>query len=360
MMEIHRDCPKDTVSGVKARVVEWLLEGIRKATPWTHAACTGIVVFAIAVGACGTPEAGSTAAVPARLEIDLDRSDPERLLRYYFGGYAAPEGGDPFQAGVLVRDGDRYSVDVEALEAKHPGTGSTLREAAGDRHLTWDELAAFLNATFYAVRNLPPTLDAFQAEVPYLDGDEAWFHVELDGVMSTARRHAYVAEDALRETLRHYHQNEEKLLYPAGTAIIGEHRLDGECVETTVLRKRNDGFWDFFTYGPDGMLAAQTQALPRALKTPTQCVGCHFGAKLFEPERSFPGEALPGPHGPRAFYVDESLRDEEVVVFFDEHRKRSDTVLGIYNTLFVARLRAERRAGRLSDEDAQLLAGLGL
>jgi hypothetical protein len=294
------------------------------------------------------------------LEIDLDRSDPERLLHYYFGGYAAPEGGDPFEAGLLDREGGRYYINVEMLEEKHPGTGATLREAAGDQRLIWDELAGFLNTTFYAARDLPPTLDAFQAEVPYLDSAEAWFHVELDGVMSTARRHAYVAEEALRETLRLYHENEEQLIYPVGTAIIGEHRDDGERVETTVLRKRSDGFWDFFTYGPDGRLAAETQALPRALKTPTQCVGCHFGAKLFEPERSFPGVAPPGPHGPRAFYVDDSLRDQEVVVFFDEHRKRSDTVLGIYNTLFVAQLRAERRAGRLSDKDGQLLAGLGL
>ena len=106
--------------------------------------------------------------------------------------------------------------------------------------------------------------------------------------------------------------------------------------------------------------AAAAQALPRSLKTPTQCVGCHFGVKVFEPERSFPAAAPPGPHGPRAFYVDEALRDREPVVFFDEHTKRSDTVLGIYNTLFVARLRADRRAGALAAADARLLESLGL
>ena len=126
------------------------------------------------------------------------------------------------------------------------------------------------------------------------------------------------------------------------------------------MRKRDDGFWDFFTYGPDGTLAAETQARPRALKTPTQCVGCHFGGRLFEPEKSFPGTASEGPHGPRALYVPEAWRDAEVVRFFDEHRKRSDTVLGLYNTLFAAKLRADRRAGRLAPEDARLLESLGL
>ena len=195
---------------------------------------------------------------------------------------------------------------------------------------------------------------------PYREAEAAWFRVELDGVMSTARRHVYVAEDALRHALRRYQQQGERLFYPVGAAIVGEHHLDGAHVETTVMRKRADGFWDFFTYGPDGALALHTQALPRSLKTPTQCVGCHFGVKLFEPERSFPGTAPPGPHGPRAFYVDDALRDRDVVVFFNEHSKRSDTILGIYNTLFVARLRADRRTGRLSDDDARLLENLGL
>ena len=306
------------------------------------------------------PEAGSEETVSSRIEVDLDKANPERLLRYYFGGYVGPDGGDPFSTGLLAAEDGRFYIDAAVLEASRPGLGTPLAEAAGDRRLDWDELAGFLNASYYTARNLPPTLAAFRAETPYRDAEAAWFHVELDGVMSTARRHVYVAEDALRAALRGYQAQDEQLFYPVGTAIVGEHHLDGEHLETTVMRKRGDGFWDFFTYGPDGTLAARTQALPRALKTPTQCVGCHFGAKLFEPERSFPAAASPGPHGPRAFYVDEALRDREVVVFFDEHRKRSDTVLGIYNTLFVARLRADRRAGRLSDDDGRLLERLGL
>lgn len=311
------------------------------------------------VGACGNPEAGGSQTA-ARLEVDLDKSNPERLLQYYFGGYVGPEGGDPFTDGLLVAEAGRFYVVVEALAAKHPGLGATVREAAGDRRLDWEELAEFLNASYYTARAFPPTLEAFRAETPYHEAEAAWFHVELDGVMSTARRHVYIAEAALRHALGRYQEQGQRLLYPVGTAVVGEHHLEGAHVETTVMRKRADGFWDFFTYGPDGALARQTQALPRALKTPTQCVGCHFGVKLFEPERSFPGTAPPGPHGPRALYVDEALRDRDVVVFFDEHRKRSDTLLGLYNTLFVARLRVDRLAGRLSDDDARLLASLGL
>ncbi len=309
-------------------------------------------------GGCGG--SGADGGVPSsHVEVDLEKSDPERLLRYYFGGYAAPGGGDPFAAGLVTSEKGRYYVDTEVLDALHPGDGAALASAARNGRLAWKGLSAFLNASYYDARGLPPTLDALRAEVPYLEGSPPWFHVEIDGVMTTARRHVYVAEAALREALVNYRRNGERLLYPEGTALVGEHVLEGRRIETTVMRKRSDGFWDFFTYGPDGRLAAATQALPRALKTPTQCVGCHFGGKLFEPERSFPAAAQPGPHGPRALYVADVLRDREVVTFFDEHRKRSDTVLGIYNTLFVARLRAEQRAGRLSTEDVQLLDGLG-
>ena len=89
-------------------------------------------------------------------------------------------------------------------------------------------------------------------------------------------------------------------------------------------------------------------------------MGCHFGDKLFEPEKSFPMRAEPGPHGPRQVYVEEDLRDEEIVRRFDEHRRRSDTVLGLYTTLFVSSLRAERRAGTLDESDAVLLDSLDL
>ena len=55
-----------------------------------------------------------------------------------------------------------------------------------------------------------------------------------------------------------------------------------------------------------------------------------------------------------------ALRDPEIVRFFDEHRKRSDTVLGLYNTLFVAGLKAAREQGALPPTEAALLDTLGL
>ena len=107
------------------------------------------------------------------------------------------------------------------------------------------------------------------------------------------------------------------------------------------MLKREDGHWDFFAYGPDGTPTTETAARPRPLRVPTQCVGCHFGSKLYEPEKSFPAEAADGPHGPRVLHVDDAARKPDVVQFFDEHRKRSDHVLGLYATLLVSQLLSE-------------------
>ena len=315
-------------------------------------------IFSACAPSDGSDESGRTAGL---LPVEIDKSDPEKLLRYHFGGYTAPEGADPFETGLLVEQEDGgFAIDTDVLAERHSGMADVPQDADGDGVLGWKELEAFLQATYYDVRDLPPTLADLRNEAPYLSGEEPWFHVELDGVMTTARRHIYVPEAALRSALKQYRANDEQLLYPVGTTMVGEHYLEGTHVETTAMQKRADGFWDFFTYDTDGRLAKSTSTPPRDLKTPTQCVGCHTGNKPFEPERSFPDEALPGPHGPRALYVDAALRDSEVTAFFDEHQKRSDTVLGIYNTLFVAQLRADRRAGRLGEADAQLLETLGL
>ena len=142
-------------------------------------------------------------------------------------------------------------------------------------------------------------------------------------------------------------------------SFIGEH-VDGDATsETTVMRKSN-GQWDFFAYDAMGHLADSTLAMPRARRVPTQCFGCHFGNKLYEPERSFPAPAPDGPHGPRAVYVPDHLRDSEVVRYFDEHRQRADGILGLYVTILVSDLRARRASGDLDRETDELLSSLGL
>ena len=320
------------------------------------AAC---VVLLCVLPACS--DAGESGSLPASyIRVDIDKSEPKRLLEYYFGGYVTPQPDDPFAARIVADTLGGLFINIDTLAAHFPGAASALRDGNGDNRIDWDELEAFIDATYRKARSLPLTLDTLMQDAGFSPEDPDWMTVELNGVMSTARRELFIAEAAIREALADYWENEERIIYPLGTTIIGRHVIADTLAETTVMRKREDGFWDFAVYDARDSLAPSTVTPPRELKSPVQCVGCHFGSKLFEPEKSFPGRAEPGPHGPRQLYVNDALRDGDVVKLFDEHRRRSDTILGLYTTLFIAQLREQQRSQLIEENDAALLQHLGL
>lgn len=309
---------------------------------------------ALALSACesGPVDVRTADGVPLR----LDRRDPEPLIRATLGGYVSPEGGDPFEAGIVSHDGDDLTLHPQQLPADFR---QRLHDLNGDGAIDWDELAGLLDTTYYEARGLPATLDELRRSAPYAEDDPAWFTVDVDGVMTAARRRIYVPEAALREAIAGFRPSGE-LRYPPGTWIIGEHRIDGEVVETTAKRRRPDGFWDFAVYDAQGLLTPATQTEPRALRAPTQCTGCHLGKRLFEPEKSFPAEAPDGPYGPRAYHVPDAWRSREATALFNEHASRDDGVLGLYATIYVGRLLDARQRGALDPADAALLESLGL
>ena len=306
------------------------------------------LVLALAAVGCGGPVDG----VP----LDLDRKDPGALLGSVLGAYLGPDGGDPVAAGLLSRDGDDYVLHPERLPES---ARAALVDVDEDGTIDWDELAVMLEATYVGARALPPTTDALRAQADYSAGEPDWFTVEVNGVMTAARRRIHVPLAALRTSMAAFPTSGE-LAYPVGTWIVGEHLVDGTVVETTVKHRRPDGFWDFAVYGPDGALAPATQTEPRPLRVPTQCTGCHLGQRLFEPEKSFPAPASDGPFGPRAIYVPDAWRSREATTHFDEHARRDDGVLGLYATLYAGRLLAARDDGSITPEDAALLDTLGL
>ncbi len=304
----------------------------------------------------GAVDVQTAESVPLR----LDKNDPERLIRSVLGGYTAGAGADPFESGLVSGEGNTLALHPQKLA---PALRQQLSDADGDGAIGADEWTAWVEATYYDARGLPATVAALREAAPYPDGaasgDAAWFTVEVDGVMSAARRRLFVPITAVRSALE-AHARGDGLVYPAGTWIVGEHLVDGEVVETTVKHRREDGYWDFAVYGASGALAPATATEPRALRTPTQCTGCHLGQKLYEPEKSWPNAASDGPFGPRAYHVPESWRSPQAAALFQEHARRDDGVLGLYGTLYASRLLADREAGAIAPEDAALLGRLGL
>ena len=313
-------------------------------------------VFCLAAVACSSspesPPEGEVAVV-------IDKSNARKLLTYFFGSYAGSGGAEPFEAGILRHRNGRFYLNTDSLSASFPPAEESVLDRDSSGVVDWDELEVFLQETYYRARALPPTLDSLRGETGYRDSTD-WFSVAIDGVMTTARRHIYVSRGALAAALQDYAAADHRLLYPVGTTIIGEHRQGGNLLEVTAMRKRGDGYWDYFVYDSSGDLATSTQTEPKRLAVPAQCAGCHFGSRLFEPEESFPAHAPKGPHGPRRIHVGQELRRADVVRHFDEHRKRSDDVLGIYNTLFVSRLLRKRSSGTLTAAQRELLESVNL
>ena len=294
------------------------------------------------------------------IEVDLQKTDPERLLRYYMGAYAGPNGGDPYQAGLLLDRRGQLFANLPGLAGIVKDSSRWLKDDDSDGTIGWDEFERFLQGSYYSTRKFPTTWESFSSRFPY-DRDPSWISWEIHGVVSLLPRRIYVREDALLDALENYEKNGGKIIYREGTIFIADHLDGGERVETTVMEKRGgDGQWDFYIYDREGHLAGQTQTSVRPLRAPTQCVGCHFGKKKFEPEKSFPGEARSSGEGARRIYVGEGERSSRVTAFFDEHSRRSDHVLGLYATLYVSRLLSMPTLAGLTERQRGVLERLGI
>ena len=319
----------------------------------------GCLVAGCAIAGCsGEPEHTSGAhLVPI---TGIDGGGAERALRYYAGGLAAPGGADPLATGLLVySDASGYALALDALP------GEFAARLLGDgpvRALDWKaDLKPVFEETYPGARRLPPTLARLQEEIgKWSPDDPTWFVHEVDGVMTNARRRLFVPTGAAQRAAMAMASG-ETAVYPTGSAIVGEHWLDGSLVETTVKRRRADGHWDFMVYDASGALADGTTTPPRALAAPAKCVGCHLGQKLHQPEKAFPANAPDGPAGPRAVHVPASWREAvetaSLASRFQEHARRADGVLGLYGTLYAARAVAQHRAGQpLASEDSALVS----
>ena len=309
-----------------------------------------LLLLLVAGCAAGPADVQTAESVPLR----LDRAGARRLAESVLGSYA---GGPAFEKGLLTGEGDDLTLHPQRIPA---ALRTHLRDADGDGAVGWEELSAFLAATYSEGHGLPATLAALRADAGFPDADSALFTVEIEGsVMTHARRRIHVPRAALRSALASFAAG-DGLHYPAGTLILGEH-VDGDAVlETTVKRRRADGFWDFAVYDAQGRLADATATPPRPLRVPTQCTGCHLGQRLFEPERSYPATPVDGADGPRRYLVPDAERSQEATATLQEHARREDGVLGLYATVYTGRLIAARTAGTASPNDLALLTRLGL
>ena len=289
------------------------------------------------------------------LLLDLDREEPLPYITYYFGSFLGPDGGDPFEAGVVVEVAGQYFLDPSVFQSKFE-QADLLEDVDVDGTIDWDELSPFLRRTYYDARKTPKRIEEMRAR---LEGQET-FEVSIDGVMTTATRRIQIADKDLRAAILGYQEAQASIIYPVGTVFIADHQTGDQLFETTTMAKRVDGGWDFAVYDATGSRIDATITEPKSLAVPTQCIGCHLGKRLYEPEKSFPAKARPGPSGLRRVHWEKQMPDADLVRYFDEHRKRSDGILGPYATLYTSLILERRAQGGLTQKDRDVLKSLGL
>ena len=316
--------------------------------------CTGFVC-----GACGKIKSGGALRSIEGIRVDLDQGNERELLAYYFGGMVSPRGGDAFENGLVREEDGEYFLDVEKIAERVPQVESGLRAAGEDGLIEWEELEPIVAGSYYSYRPIPRSVDALRERYGDWRDESTWFGFKVDGVMSPNTRHIRVPLANLKEAISLYQEKGQRVIYPEGTTFISEDVQDNQIIELSVMTRRSDGFWDFYAYGSDGQQLTIVERTPTDLIVPTRCVGCHFGNRLFEPERSFPVDPPPGPMGPRLLHVSETMRRVDVITRIDEHRKRSDSILGLYATLFISEMQSRRANGSLdpSVEEALTKAG---
>lgn len=305
--------------------------------------------FLLAVAGC------SGGSVERGVPVDLGRTAREDVLRFYLGSFVRPNRVD----SILVTDGG-FRLDLDRLGTEAPRLAERLARAGADGRIDMDELQAAVRSGQAERTDLPETRAEMAARTGYGSDDGEWLVVTVRGAMSPYERRLYVREDAVESAIRNWTGSEARLVYPVGTTVVGEHLSGGEVVETTAMIRRADGFWDFVAFGADGGRVDRIDGDPEPLAVPTECFGCHYGTRLFEPEKSFPAQPPDGPHGPRFVRAPDDWIRPDVVTVFDEHRRRDDGLLGLYATLLVGRWVAQAERGALPDERLRLLADLGL
>jgi len=268
--------------------------------------------------------AGCTDTSP--VEIDLGRSDPDRILSYYFSIYT---GADPFETKLIYKGNGNYYIDKENLSGNLEG----FNKYTDDEIIDWDELKEELESSYYEKTSAPKTLDKLMESV-----FEETFDLEVHGVMSEAKRKISVTKNSLHFALGNFKDAGERLIYPLNTTFVASHLEDEEVVETTVMRKVSLENWVYWVYDGEGELNGKTVTEPRQLNSPTQCIGCHMGQKAFEPEASFPEKLEEKEKRRRQIYVSDEIRKSSPVDVFDEHMKRDDSVLGLYASIYLGQL----------------------
>jgi len=194
-------------------------------------------------------------------------------------------------------------------------------------------------------------LSEFRGQVDYLDRRQ-WhsFEVHHSSITDTKRRIYFNKRRVTDALLRHKGGREwtaAPLEYEANTVFVAETlNANGDVADTHALRIRSDLPAEFLIFGGDGRYAKKTE---KGLGSRQSCISCHTNTgeqSYHDPMMSYPKEPQP-----MRLLIDDEARDMGAVVHFLEAYHRGGRVFGPYGAIWIGKLRADARNGRISDAD---------
>ena len=272
-------------------------------------------------------------------------------------------------SAIIRRRGKELYIDLDAVPAKQ---GALLREIAAEapprNDLSMAEISAYMDRHYYQITRPYPNLRTLIADHPYRDNPN-WLAVPVDSATFRRRRVLHINKDRIADALISYFDNHLRVIYPQGTVIAADSfDPKGSFVETEVLRKRADTFWNFAVYDQDGALIQTSVAfndhgeaapdLP-GFRAPGACANCHRIDRLDfsgdpQPPMSAPVQGffhrLPD-HVPQIHLGPEYYSHQAFLELTEATGRQKDGVFGVYGSLLLSELVSRKRLGTLTAAD---------
>jgi formylglycine-generating enzyme required for sulfatase activity len=269
---------------------------------------------------------------------------------------------------IVRRQGTEISLDLAVLPSEKAALLAEIaRTAAPPDELSVDELEEWLKGRYYELTRPYPTLAELRRQQPY-PGNPDWLVVRVDSATFNRTRVLHLDKERVTRALERYFENGDRVLYETGTVIVAES-LDARdaFVEAEVLRKREDGFWNFAVYDAAGKLTRETVAFSeegvpdgsRGFVAPGSCALCHRVDRLDpsgdpappvrSPVRGF-FQFLPG-RVPQIHLGPEYYDHMAFTELTEATHRAKDGVFGVYGSLLLSELAGRKRLGTLTDGD---------
>lgn len=203
------------------------------------------------------------------------------------------------------------------------------------------------------------SLPAFLAKYNF-ENEEDWVHfdVQPSGITSTKRR-IFFEKSKVATALLTYAggagDESSAMEYPRGSVFIAQ-ALDANDhpLDTEILFTNAGELPTFLVFDHDGkptnvFIRPVGDPNGRRANVPQACINCHARPRGFHPTFSFPNEETE-----HKMLMPVEWRDARAVAYFQESKRRGETLFGPYGGILIGMLRSEAAAGTLSEDDEVL------